>query len=111
MKLKTQDYNNVTVVELQGQFDEDFAEAFCNSIKEIISKQKKGIVLDMAAVVFIDSVGLEKLLWVKDYCDENNCQLKIAGLDDNCKTILKITRLEDSFDSYAELAAAVKSFA
>ncbi len=111
MKLKTQDYNNVTVIELQGELDEDFAESFCNRIKEIISKQKSGIVLDMAAVVFIDSVGLEKLLWVRDYCDENNCQLRIAGLDDNCKTILKVTRLEDSFDSYAELAAAVKSFA
>ena len=111
MKLKTQDYNNVIVVELQGELDEDFAESFCNSIKEIISKQKNGIVLDMAAVVFIDSVGLEKLLWVRDYCDENNCQLRIAGLDDNCKTILKMTRLEDSLDSYTELAAAVKSFA
>jgi anti-anti-sigma factor len=111
MKLKTQDYNNVTVVELQGELDEDFAEAFCNSIKEIISRQKKGIVLDMAAVVFIDSLGLEKLLWIKDYCDENDCQLKIAGLDENCQTILRVTRLEDCFDSYAELSAAVKSFA
>jgi len=111
MKLKTQDYNDVTVVELQGEFDEDFADVFCNSIKEIISRQKSGIVLDMAAVVFIDSVGLEKLLWVRDYCDENNCQLRIAGLDENCKAILKVTRLADSFDSYTELAAAVKSFA
>ena len=59
----------------------------------------------------IDSAGLETLLWTRDYCDENNSQLRLAGLDENCSKILEITRLDKEFDSYAELAEAVKSFA
>jgi anti-anti-sigma factor len=111
MKLKVQDYNGVTVVELQGELDGDFAELFRNTITNIIAKGKTGIVLDMSDVGFIDSRGLEQLLWVRDYCSESKCELRLAGLDENCAKILEVTRLENEFDHYVELAEAVKSFA
>lgn len=111
MKVKTQDYGEVTVVELQGDLDNEFTELFKNTITNIIAKHNTGIVLDMSGVGFIDSRGLEQLLWARDYCNENKCQLRLAGLDDNCVKILEVTRLENEFDRYAELAEAVKSFA
>ncbi len=111
MKVKTQDYGEVTVVELQGDLDNEFTELFKNTITNIISKHKTGIVLDMSGIGFIDSRGLEQLLWARDYCNENKCQLRLAGLDDNCLKILEVTQLENEFDRYAELAEAVKSFA
>jgi anti-sigma B factor antagonist len=111
MKLKAQDYNDVTVVELQGELDGDFAELFRNSITDIIAKGKNGIVLDMSGVGFIDSRGLEQLLCVRDYCSRSKCELRLAGLNENCAKILEVTRLENEFDHYAELAEAVKSFA
>ncbi|MHC4639614.1 MAG: STAS domain-containing protein [Planctomycetota bacterium] len=110
MRIKTQDYNDVTVVELQGELDADFTDMFQNIITDIIGKHHLGIVLDMSNVGFIDSEGLEKLLWARDYCNENKSQLRLAGLDENCEEILKITRLENEFDNYSELAEAVKSF-
>jgi len=111
MKIKAQDYNDVTVVELQGEFDGDSTELFKNTITDIIAKHKAGIVLDMSGVGFVDSQGLEQLLWSRDYCNENKSELKLAGLDESFVRILEITRLESEFDRYAELAEAVKSFA
>ena len=111
MRIGTQDYNDVTVVELQGEFDGDSAEAFRNTITDIITTHKVSIVLDMSSVGFVDSVGLEQLLWARDYCRENKCELRLAGLDENCAKILEITRIENEFDRYSELAEAVKSFA
>jgi len=111
MKIRTQDYNDVTVVELQGDLDSDSAELFQNAITDIIAKRKAGIVLDMSAVGFIDSQGLEQLLWARDYCNESKRELRLAGLDENCVKILEVTRLENEFDRYAELSQAVKSFA
>lgn len=111
MRVSRQDYNDVTVVELNGELDSDFTELFGNTINDIISTRKTGIVLDMRAVNFIDGEGLEKLLWARDYCNENRCQLRLAGLDETITKILEVTRLEDEFDRYAELAEAVKSFA
>ena len=40
MKIKKQDYNDVTVVELQGELDGDAVESFKNTIVDIISKNK-----------------------------------------------------------------------
>jgi len=111
MKIKTQPYNDVTVVKLQGELDSDFTDLFQNTITEMVAAHTTGIVLDMIEVGFIDSQGLERLLWAKDYCNANNCQLRLAGLDENCSKILEITRLENAFERYAELAEAVKSFA
>ena len=126
MSIKTQDYNDVTVVELQGELGSEINETLRKTISNIIqspfsenlnrerlstSIPKTGIVLDMSKVGFIDSVGLECLLWARDYGDENNCQLRLAGLDENCRKILEITRLENEFSCYSELSEAVKSLA
>lgn len=111
MKIKTQDYNDVTVIELQGELDGESADLLQNTITDIMASGKAGIVFDMSGIGFVDSEGLERLLWARDYCHENNCQLRLAGLDENCGKILEVTRLESEFDRYAELAEAVKSFA
>jgi len=111
MKINTQDYNNVTVVELQGEFVDEFVELFRDTVNKLIALKKNGIVIDMRDVTFIDSAGLEQLLRVRDYCYEMKCQLKLANLGEDCSTILRITQLENEFDRYGELAEAVKSFA
>jgi anti-sigma B factor antagonist len=110
MRIKTQDYNEVTVVELQGELDGDASGQLRNTITDIVVAGKTGIVIHASGVGFIDSEGLGLLLWIKNYCGENKCQLRMAGLDENCSKILEITCLDKEFDLYAELAEAVKSF-
>jgi anti-anti-sigma factor len=111
MKVKIQDYNDVTVVELQGELDGDAAGLFERTIADLIAQNKTKIVLDMSGVGFIDSLGLEVMLWARDYCNQNKRELRLAGLDENCERIMEITRLDNEFDHYVELAEAVKSFA
>lgn len=111
MKVKVQDYNDVTVVELQGELDGDIIDMFQNTITNAIEKREVGLVLDMSGVSFIDGEGLEQLLWARDYCNQNKRQLKLAGFDENCLKVMEITRLDKEFDHYAELTEAVKSFA
>ncbi|MBN1795243.1 MAG: STAS domain-containing protein [Sedimentisphaerales bacterium] len=111
MRLNRQDYNDVTVLEIHGELDIDSVQTLQSSVSEIIAEARSGIVLDLSSTGFIDSAGLEQLLWARDYCNENNCQLRLAGLDENCTKILEITRLDGQFDCYTELAQAVKSFA
>jgi anti-anti-sigma factor len=111
MKIPWQNYNEVTVVELRGTVDADSAEPLRSAITEIIAGPGAGIVLNMSEVDFLDSPGLELLLWVRDYCRQNRVPLRLAGLTENCAKILEITRLQDEFDCHPELAKAVKSFA
>jgi len=111
MRINTQNYNNVTVIELQGEIDGDLAELLKDTVAETLLEQRTGMVVNMNDVSFIDSQGLELLLWVRDYCRENRTQLRLAGLDENCEKILEITQLQNEFDRHSELAEAVKSFA
>jgi len=111
MKVNTQDYNKVTVVELQGELDGDAAEVFRGAISNAVQHGKVGVVLDMHSVSFIASEGLSLLLWARDYSNQNSVELRMAGLDENCMKILEVTRLDKAFDRYQDLAAAVKSIA
>ncbi len=111
MRIHRQDYNDVTVIELQGELDGEVAEPLKSAITEAIANQRMGLVVNMSDISFVDGQGLELLLWVRDYCRQNKTQLRLAGLDENCAKILEITRLHDEFDCHAELAEAVKSFA
>lgn len=110
MKITTQNYNTVTVVDLQGEIDGELADALKNTVGEIVSQHKTGVVLNMSDVSFVDSQGLELLLWIRDTCRRNRIQLRLAALDENCEKILEITRLQNEFDRHAELAEAVRSF-
>ena len=110
MKIRTQNYNEVTVVEMEGEFIAEYIKSFQDTITRVVEEGATGVVLDMNSVVLIDSQCLEQLLWVNDYCHENMRQLKLAGLDENCRKILEMTRLLNKLDCYSELTEAVKSF-
>lgn len=111
MRINTQDYHDVTVVEIQGEIDGDVAEMLSDTITETIADGRTRIVIDMSNVGSIDGQGLEMLLWVRDYCRQHRAQLRLAGLDETRGKILEVTRLQFEFDQHAELAEAVKSFA
>ncbi len=111
MKIKTQNYNDVTVIELQGEVDGDVGDLLKDTVTSVVAGHCMRVVLDMSNVSFIDSVGLELLLWVRQYCRQNKAQLRLAGLDENTEKILEITGLLSDFDRHAELAEAVRSFA
>jgi anti-sigma B factor antagonist len=111
MRISTQNYSTVTVIDLQGEVDGDLTDQLKDTITEIVSQRRTGIILNMSDVSFIDSQGLELLLWVRDYCRRNKVQLRLAALDENNEKILEITRLDNEFNRHADLAEAVKSFA
>ena len=111
MKINTQNYSDVTVLELQGEFDADLAEPLKDTVAEAMAAGRKRVVMDMSNVSGIDSQGLELLLWVRQSCRQSRTQLKLAGLDETLEKILEITGLQTEFDRHAELAEAVKSFA
>jgi anti-anti-sigma factor len=111
MRVNTQEYGDVAVVELHGELDMDSAELLKSAAVEVLGAGRTGIVLNMNEVSFIDGVGLETLVWLRDHCWRSKVQLRLAGLDENCLKILEITGLLNEFDRHAELAEAVKSFA
>jgi anti-anti-sigma factor len=111
MKIESQKYNDIIVLQLQGEFTVESLKPFEDEVSNAFASKISGIVLDMTKVVTMDSQALEHLLELSDRCREHTRQFKIAGLDETCTKILEITRLLPKFDTYSELTEAVKSFA
>ena len=66
-------------------------------------------VVDFQKSPFIDSEGLEALLWMKRRCEDLFGQIKLVNLDEACTKILEITRLQHRFECHGDLPAALKT--
>ena len=110
MSIKCDEYNQVCVITLGGDFVGEDSEQARKSVEELIDKRQiVDFVFDFAKAGFVDSDGLETLLQVKRRCEELFGQIKLANLDENCRKILEMTRLDHRFECHGELAAALKT--
>jgi len=76
---------------------------------ERIGNKMRFFVLDLQNTTFVDSKGLELLLWMQEQCDERMGQLRLCNPDENCRKILNVTRLEGRFDIFSDVSEAVKT--
>jgi anti-anti-sigma factor len=110
MPLKCEDYNNVCVMSLDGDLSGDAIADVRKTVEERIdTRQIVDFVLDFEKSGFFDSEGLEALLWLKRKSEDLFGQLKLVNLDENCKKILEITRLEHRFECHPDLPSALKT--
>ena len=110
MPAKFEEYNQVCVITL----DSDFSGEECGTLRKYIEQliEKKQIVdfvVDFEKAGFIDSEGLETLLWLKRKAEDLFGQVKLAHMDENCRKILEITRLEHRFECHEDLTGALKT--
>src|SRR3954463_15744278 len=110
MPIKCDEYSQVSVMSINGDFAGADVAALKAQVDELIDKKQIiDFVIDFEKSGFVDSEGLEALLWLKRRAEDLFGQLKLVNLDDNCRKILEITRLEARFECHNDLAAALKT--
>jgi len=110
MPVKCEEYNQVCVMSLDGDFAADEINAARKAFENLLEKKQiVDFVIDFEKSGFVDSEGLELLLWMKRKCEDLFGQIKLASLDENLKKILEITRLEPRFECHADLPSALKT--
>jgi anti-anti-sigma factor len=109
MNIRCEDYDHVTVIGLGGEFTTDSVDNFRKQIDERLERKVRFFVVDLEQTTFIDSKGLESLLWLQEQCDEHLGQVRLCKPDDTCKKILSVTRLDARFDVFGDVTEAVKT--
>ncbi len=110
MPLKVDEYNNVCVLAPSADLSGTESVELRKTVEELVDKRQiVDFVVDCEKVGFIDSEGLEALLWVKRKAEDLFGQLKLANIDENCRKILEITRLEPRFECCLDLPTALKN--
>jgi len=84
--------------------------ALRDSLRELVGKNQKKILLNLGDVSYIDSSGIGEL--VSGFTTVTNAggQLKLLNLSKRVKDLLQITKLYTVFDVHDDEAHAVRSF-
>jgi anti-sigma B factor antagonist len=110
MPIKVDEYNQIAVFTITGDFAGGESEVLRKLVDESIDKkQLVDFVIDFEKCPFVDSEGLETLLWIKRKCEDLFGQIKLVNLDENLRKILEMTRLEHRFECHGDMNLALKT--
>jgi anti-sigma B factor antagonist len=111
MKLKTKEIKDVTVIELDGNMiGGPDASALNDYLHELITKEKKNVVIDLKSVNFINSSGLGMLIGGMTTMRNSGGELKLANASKKIENLLEMTKLHKVFDIHKNINEAVASF-
>ncbi len=109
MRLDTRDEGRVTVLSIRGDLAGDDADTFCKTATSRLDQSTHDFVLDVEAMDYIDSRGLEAMLWLKDEAEARLGQVRLAGVSETLRQALRLTRLSQVFDTHSSVAEALHS--
>jgi anti-sigma B factor antagonist len=111
MTITTREVSHVTVVDIAGRITlGDETGQLRDTIRRLVAEDKKKIVLNLAAVDYIDSSGVGELVSSFTTVRNSGGELKLFALTKKVHDVLHVTKLYTVFDIKDDEFTAVKSF-
>jgi anti-sigma B factor antagonist len=111
MKTSTRKVDNVTIVDLSGRITlGEGSVVLRDTIRDLISKGDKKILLNLGEVTYIDSSGIGELVSAFTTVRNQGGELKLLNLTKKVHDLLQITKLYTVFDVKDDEATAIQSF-
>ena len=112
MKASNRQVNGVTVVDMSGRITLGEGSVILrDTIRDLVGKGQKKILLNLGDVTYIDSSGIGELVSAFTAVRREGGELKLLNLTKKVHDLLQITKLYTVFDIKDDEAAAIKSFA
>ena len=111
MKASTRQMDGVTVVDLSGRITlGEGSVVLRDTIRDLVGKGNKKILLNLGDVTYIDSSGIGELVSAFTTVRNQGGELKLLNLTKKVHDLLQITKLYTVFDVKDDEAAAISSF-
>ncbi len=111
MKATTRQANDVVIVDLSGQIKlGEGASILRDTVKDLLSKGQKKILLNLGDINYIDSSGIGELVSAFTSVRKQDGELKLLHLTKKVHDLLQITKLYTVFDVLDDETAAVAAF-
>jgi len=112
MTASTRQIQDVTVVDLSGQIKlGEGSSVLRDTVKDLLAKGHKKILLNAAEITYIDSSGIGELISAFTSLRNQGGELKLLHLTKKFHDILQITKLYTVFDVRDDEAEAIAAFA
>ncbi len=110
MELHQQQHGAVTVFKPDGPLAEAAVGPFASAVRTGAARSMGRVVLDLTAVPFVDSAGLEALLDLTELTSRGGRALKLCGVNKTVRQVLELVELVSYFDVFDDANSAVRSF-
>jgi anti-sigma B factor antagonist len=111
MKASTRQIDGVTVVDLSGRITLGEGSVILrDTVRDLIGKGEKKILLNLGDVTYIDSSGIGELVSAFTTVRNQGGELKLLKLTKKVHDLLQITKLYTVFDVKDDEAVAISSF-
>ena len=111
LAIASREVDGVTVVELSGRITlGEGSVQLRDTIRDLISKGQRHILLDLGEVSYIDSSGLGELVSAYTTARNQDATLKLLKLTKKVHDLLQLTKLYTVFDIFDDEASAIASF-
>jgi len=111
MKASTRQVDGVTIVDLSGRITlGEGSVVLRDTIKDLLGKGQKKILLNLGDVSYIDSSGIGELVSAFTSVRNQGGELKLLNLTKKVHDLLQITKLYTVFDVKDDEAAAIAAF-
>ncbi len=111
MKISNRQVDGVSIVDCSGRITlGEGSVTLRDTVRELLSKGRKKILLNLGEVNYIDSSGIGELVSAFTTVRNQGGDLKLLNLTKKVHDLLQITKLYTVFDVKDDEAAAVKSF-
>lgn len=109
--IQTREVNGVTVMACTGTITlGESTSLFRNTLRELLQKGTRKLLLDLGGVTYLDSTGIGELVGAYTSARNVSAQIKLARLPEKIYNLLQITKLITVFEIFDDEAEAVKSF-
>ena len=95
------------VLALKGEIDLHVSPSVTASLNARIEKKPQRLVVDLSDVTYIDSAGLAALIEAMQKVEGYGGKFLLAGLQETVRSIFEISRLDQVFQIFPDVDAAV----
>ena len=111
MKASTRQMDGVTIVDLSGRITlGEGSVALRDTIRELVGRGNKKILLNLCEVTYIDSSGIGGLVSAFNITRSQGGELKLLNLTKKVHDLLRMTKLDTVFDVKDDEATAIAAF-
>jgi len=111
MKASTRQVDGVTIVDLSGRITlGEGSVVLRDTVKDLLGKGQKKILLNLGDVSYIDSSGIGELVSAFTSVRNQGGELKLLHLTKKVHDLLQITKLYTVFDVKDDEATAITAF-
>lgn len=111
VKASTRQAGSVAIVDLSGQIKPgEGTSTLRDTVKDLLGKGQKKILLNLGDVNYIDSIGVGELVSAFTSVRNQGGELKLLHLTKKVHDVLQITKLYTIFDVRDDEAGAIAAF-